>query len=567
MANYAKHLSVKETPQTEKIFGSDQKQNNAGGFSFVIDDWKRLNRFLILGTEGGTYYATEHKMTVENAEAVIRCINSDGVRTVNTVVEISDSGRAPKNDAAIFVLALATKFGNDATRKAVYSNLSKVCRISTHLFQFISFTEQIGKGCGSGLLRSISNWYNSKDLNNLALQVVKYRNREGYSHRDVLRLAHVKTNDDSRNEIYRWISWSGYKNGKDTPVSFKNESQKNEYLKSHENVLGWVKKHYNESGELIVNIHPMIDAFEKIQRAKSASEIIPLLKEHKLPREVVPTELLNNVEVWEALLPNMPINAMVRNLATMTTNGLLAPLSDASKLVISKLENKEALKKSRIHPIQLLSALRVYAGGHGFRGNKTWVADQNIVDALDSAFYESFGNVEPTGKNFMLALDISGSMTMGEITGVVGLTPRDASAAMAMVTAKVEKNVYIKGFHNTLIDLDISKKKRLDDVINYINGLGFGGTDCSLPMVHASERKLNVDVFCVYTDSETYAGRIHPSQALQKYRKDINEKAKLVVIGMTATEFSIADQNDAGMMDVVGFDTSTPQLISDFIKE
>jgi len=40
--------------------------------------------------------------------------------------------------------------------------------------------------------------------------------------------------------------------------------------------------------------------------------------------------------------------------------------------------------------------------------------------------------------------------------------------------------------------------------------------------------------------------------------------AKLVVVGMVANEFSIADPNDAGMMDVVGFDTTAPQLISDF---
>ncbi len=567
MTNYAKHLSVKETPQNEKIFGSNQIQNNAGGFSFQVDDWKRLNRFLILGTQGGSYYASEHKLTVANADGVIRCINADGVRVVNTVIEISNNGRAPKNDPAIFVLALVTKYGNDASRKAAYDNLSKVCRISTHLFQFLNFSEQIGKGYGSGFLRSVSNWYNDKELNDLASQVTKYRNREGYSHRDVLRLSHVKTNDSARNEIYKWISWNGYKNGKDAPVSFKSEKQKELYLKNHETIVSWVKSHYNETGEMISNVHPLIDVFERIQRAKKASEIVSLIKEHKLPREVIPTELLNDVSVWEALLPHMPMTAMIRNLATMTTVGLIKPLSDASKLVISKLDNVEALRKARVHPIQVLSAMNVYGGGHGFRSTKTWTPDQNIVDALDSAFYASFGNVEPTGKNIMLALDISGSMEGGEIAGVPGITPRVGSAAMAMVTAHVEKNVLITGFHNTLIELNISGKKRLDEVVRYINGLGFGGTDCSLPMTYASKNKLKVDGFVVYTDSETWAGNIHPSQALVKYRKDSGISAKSVVVGMVANEFSIADPNDVGMMDVVGFDTATPQLISEFIKE
>lgn len=35
---------------------------------------------------------------------------------------------------------------------------------------------------------------------------------------------------------------------------------------------------------------------------------------------------------------------------------------------------------------------------------------RQVVDALDAAFYASFGTVEPAGKSTMLALDVSGSM-------------------------------------------------------------------------------------------------------------------------------------------------------------
>src|ERR1700676_4977541 len=136
MSNYAKHVSATKTPQSEKIFGSNQVANSAGGFSFAVDNWTRLNRFLVLGSEGGSYYAGEHKMTVENAKGVIECIKENGVKVVDIVVEVSHSGRAPKNDPSIFVLALVSKYGNDAARSHVYKNLSKVCRISTHLFQF-----------------------------------------------------------------------------------------------------------------------------------------------------------------------------------------------------------------------------------------------------------------------------------------------------------------------------------------------------------------------------------------------------------------------------------------------
>jgi len=76
-----------------------------------------------------------------------------------------------------------------------------------------------------------------------------------------------------------------------------------------------------------------------------------------------------------------------------------------------------------------------------------------------------------------------------------------------------------------------------------------------------------IDVFCVYTDSETWAGEIHPIQALNRYRGTMGIGAKLVVIGMTSNGFTIADPNDAGMLDVVGFDTATPSIIADFATQ
>ena len=46
-----------------------------------------------------------------------------------------------------------------------------------------------------------------------------------------------------------------------------------------------------------------------------------------------------------------------------------------------------------------------------------------------------------------------------------------------------------------------------------------GGTDCALPMIYAKQKKLKIDVFIVYTDSETWFGKIHPTEALKNYRK------------------------------------------------
>lgn len=140
------------------------------------------------------------------------------------------------------------------------------------------------------------------------------------------------------------------------------------------------------------------------------------------------------------------MTALLRNLATMTRVGLLAPGSTAVTRAVEQLGDVQRARRARVHPIAVLAALRTYASGQGVRGRGTWSPVAAIVDALDAAFYAAFGNVEPSGTRMLLALDVSGSMGAGWVSGVPGLTPRDASAAMALVTAAREPAHEIVGF-------------------------------------------------------------------------------------------------------------------------
>ena len=107
---------------------------------------------------------------------------------------------------------------------------------------------------------------------------------------------------------------------------------------------------------------------------------------------------------------------------------------------------------------------------------------------------------------------------------------------------------------------------RLDDVLKAVSGLPFGGTDCAQPMIYATKNKLNVDTFVVYTDNETWAGGQHPVEALREYRQKMGIPARLIVVGMVSNGFTIADPNDSGMLDVVGFDSAAPGLMADFSR-
>ena len=172
---------------------------------------------------------------------------------------------------------------------------------------------------------------------------------------------------------------------------------------------------------------------------------------------------------------------------------------------------------------------------------------------------------------------------MGAAFGGSVLTCREATAALSLVTMAVEPETHVVGFtsaghhqgrygglhggaNTEMTVLGISPGQRLTDAVAAVSDLPFGGTDCALPMLYALEKRLEVDAFVVMTDNETWAGEIHPVEALRRYRAKTGIPAKLVVVGMTSTGFSIADPDDGGMLDVVGFDAAAPSVIADFVR-
>jgi 60 kDa SS-A/Ro ribonucleoprotein len=553
--SYLKRINPRRTPQSAPIPGSTQVPNSTGGFAWSIDDWTRLRRFLVLGSEGGSYYASERTLTLANADAVARCLAADGVATVAAIVEVSEAGRAPKNDPALFALAMAAGVGDVETRRAALDVLPRVARTGTHLFRFAQFVEGF-RGWGRSLRRGIGRWYAAQSVEALAYQAVKYRQRDGLTHRDLLRLAHPAARVGAGNPTL-------------------------DVSAAHRGLFEWIVRGGETDG-----LPRIVEGFARAQAARTPAETASLVREYGLPREALASEHLTSPDVWEALLDDMPSTALIRNLATMTRIGLLAPGSEATRVAVEQLGNGERLRRSRVHPIAVLSAMRTYESGRGVRGRGEWTPVRAVVDALDGAFYAAFANVEPAGTRLLLALDVSGSMQSGMVAGVPGLTPRDASAALALVTAATEPSWQIVGFYagrggwkaggrrrqwyggeDGLTPLTISPRQRLTDAVRVVSNLPFGATDCALPMLYARAQKLEIDTFVIYTDSETWWGDVHPAQALQEYRAWSGIDARLVVVGMVANEFSIADPDDPGQLDVVGFDTATPQLIAEFARD
>ena len=526
----------RETPQTEKA-DDRQSKNNANGYSYVVSDKDRFRRFLTIGVENGTYYVGEQKLTDDSVKFVEKCIASAGVEAIDEIVRVSDEGLAPKNDQAIFALAVAFRSNDNSVKTAAKAAVNKVCRTGTHLFMFVGFLKNV-TGMGRAKTSAVANWYESKSDSDLAFQSVKYRQRNGFTHRDLLRIAHPKGLNESL-------------------VNF---------------MLG---KEFD-----ITEVPSIVQAFDRLQNAKSESAVLAAIAAHdNVSWEMIPTDFHKSPAVWKALFKSgMPQMALLRNVTRMARLGLFDDMVFAADYA-AQLSDAKRIEKSRIHPINYLNALVTYEEGQvnrsgyhsfGVYRSKDWTTNAKISKALNDGYKLAFKNVVPSGKRTFVALDVSGSMA-SKASGI-DLSCAQVSGALASFIAASEPYSEIRGFTSSggwgrgaeLTDLGISESDSLNTVMEKISGHSFGGTDCALPMKYAFENDLEVDTFIVVTDNETWAGNGHPHEWLKKYNKKMGRNAKLVVVAATATEFTIAEEGNPLMLDVSGFDSSTPKVIADF---
>ena len=212
----------------------------------------------------------------------------------------------------------------------------------------------------------------------LAYQVVKYRQREGFTHRDALRLAGGA------------MANGAMANGAMGPRSLEVDAllrfitTGSDGFGARTVVRSGKTSHYDA---IPVEALPrLVMAFTELQGETNEARAAQLITDHGLTHEMVPTTLHGSPVVWRALLEQMPMTAMLRNLGRLTTLGVLAQGSEGTKLVVSRLLDATRLAKARVHPLAVLVALNTYRKGHGVRGGKEWKPVPQVVAALEGAF-------------------------------------------------------------------------------------------------------------------------------------------------------------------------------------
>ena len=541
----------------------DMTQTHGGAYVFSITDEAFLMRFLITGSTG-SFYASQASQMSEHIEFLTNIALGDisaGFKAIEMIETVSRQGRAVKNDSALFALAVMTQSAHVIVRQRAYAAVPVVARTATHLFMLMGFLKET-RGFGRGLRRAINGWYLNRETQSLAYQIAKYRNREGWTHRDVLRVTRpqaAKMTDEQKALI-------NYAVHPDQDSAIGGASQ----------------------------LSPVISAYEEMKRLPNNKQGIQrgldLIVTHNLPHEVVPNDWKKEIMVWTSLLPSMNPEALLRNLGRMTS---LSMFQTTNKDYLRNIEMvrsvflPERLRSARLHPLKIYIAMKAYTSGTS-RGGLSWSANKQILDILNSAFYNSFQYAPKTGKKIYLGLDVSGSMSQACYSpdgrtsqyggyshgGSGSISCHEAETIMARAITAVEDDFHVAAFSHKLVDVTETFDKTKDDIkttVSKISRIPFGSTNLSLPMMDAlSNPKLKnkaFDAFVIFTDNEVNIHAVHPAKLIADYRGKVGKPTRFIVVGMTANRISIADPKDPYMLDIGGFDSAIPKLLSEFISD
>jgi 60 kDa SS-A/Ro ribonucleoprotein len=345
----------------------------------------------------------------------------------------------------------------------------------------------------------------------------------------------------------------------------------------------------------------------------NTNDLIHLILKHRLVREHLPTWSLKNCAVQKALLlgvantfshdgslflgdPShravkvvMPMTALLRNLASLTSIGLFED-KELLSLVVKHLNDKDAVQKSRIHPVNVIIAWFVYRKGHGFKGKLSWTPQKEIVDALEQMAFLAFANAPPTTKRYGVFIDGSGSMTSE--TTFQGLSNADIAALLSLVIARSSQRpqaqlqehlFYVFSAKNSgryeqfgpptdnsgLYDVGhhIHANSTFQEVLDAVQLSNWGATDISNGIRYLEKSNKHVDAIVVITDNDINTGK-KPLVALNSYRAKIgNPNVKLITLAVQLNDLTIADPSDKGMLDMCGFDTNSYQVMHAFTHE
>lgn len=473
----------------------------------------RFVQTLVTNTFGDTFYADRHDLIAE-AEAIhTAMVAADPLFASKALVYARTKGymRTQPIYGLVRLWEKAPELAEAAFPKVVHTpNDLRDFTVMLMARRRAAGRSSIG---GRRVKRMIGNWLLHLD----EYRVVKYGSdtKVGFTLRDLLRIAHPEA-------------------GKKLPL--------------FDYIMRAAPERKVDLSEL-----PQIRAYEAFKAATTDDERVKWITEGRLPHEVVTTAIKDSKPCWNALVQQMPIFALLRNLATLERHGVL---KDNRKWIVDRLTDEKTIRKSMILPFRFVEA-------------KKHVEDPRVQDALRDAVDIAFGNVPEVQGRTAVLIDRSGSMreymTVASLFGVC-----------LMRKANLDGRVLL--FDDKLEELAVSKRDSLLTQAEAVHARG--GTCTALPMAKLLEDQDKVDNIILITDEQENISlrsrhdhwgysRRGPQltstfiDVLDEYRAKVNRKVNLFFVCVAPyTEGGLVPKADPRTHYCYGWSDNTLRFVS-----
>lgn len=440
-------------------------------------------------------------------------------------------------------------------------------------------------GSGAGVRKMFAAWYNRQNCYTLT----RPRNA-GFTHKDVIKLMHVKAADIEHRVLFDYLLF-GYKK-----VAEK-------YRENHEAIsyVALLEK-IEEIKGLATELSRSGGTSEEKKRA-AAKKCLKLISDHGLGFHLIPTELYDQEEIWSTMLSHLNMRDVFKQIKCLVRNGFLESSDHpVAKKLVSVLNDIPALEGSGLlpesiyrtycdvvrnfkQPVKSVEAKAKEAkekpkkkkDGKKLEKEKKLKPSCNEVRlAMINLVKPSYKNLRPFSKprRILICADNRADMDTDKAMcwRAYNVTCLDAVAITAVSLANtpnadVVMCTFGKAELVTILTKFHSRKHGVIHLKTFLSEAPKGLMDIVRPLDYAIETKSKFDAIVVLTGTHNYCDNAKLWQRIKRYRAEVSPLARWVVSACGTKQLSTADPSDHLMFDFAGFDRSVPKMIASFIDE
>lgn len=499
--------------------------NREGAPAFRRSLREQTVQVLTTGTLGDTFYASGKDLAVEALEVLVEAREACPEFLARALVWAREKGLTK----TLPVLGLVVLSGGRGRTKAHFEAVfDRVIRTPDDLRAFVTLCRSGAvpgrDGLGGMALKAVR-----AHLGGVSeYHAVKYgsaASRE-VTLRDILRMAHPRPETAAVAERFGWLVKGGEALGSDPALN------------------------------------PQIRAFEALKSAATEEEQIALIRQGRLPFEVVvPTVKATTPAIWAELLRQAPYFNLLRNLVTFTRHGVFADEENV-RYAVRKLSDPRAVERSKVLPFRFFDAWRRYKETEGH--------DSRIADALRAALELSFVAMPTFGdRTVCIGTDVSGSMD-GPISEKSSTRFIDiAGIFTGALLRRVEGRAVPLPFDTEVRpDCGLSARDEILTTAEKISRFQGGGTAVGAPVEYLLDRKIKVDTFIGVTDSEDWAygnGFSCSASFLDlwlRYRTEVAPDARAYLVTIAPYRDAVAPSGTKGVRFIYGWSDAVLKFIA-----